>query len=138
MVGLILALASARDAPTVQAQLPAVQVQQPPPRPRPTTVVVTASKPGYGDMVATDARVTVHFLAKDAQGNTLADTERRGMAFTFLMDQPLVEDFWHDAVRGMRAGGTKTLMTPASAMGIALAGDPTVTLTIRVVKVDPL
>ena len=138
MVGLILALTSARDGSLV---LPVGnetdQQSQPLPQPHPTTIVVSANIPGTGEQPTTDARITVHFTAK-TKDTTLADTERRGMAFTFLMDQPTVEPFWSQAVRNMREGGTKTVLTPASNVGLALPGDPTLTLTIRLVKVAPL
>jgi FKBP-type peptidyl-prolyl cis-trans isomerase len=138
MVALILALTSARDNPdfpfvgkerTAQAE--------PQPRPRPTAFVISASTPGSGAEPVSDARITIHFTAtqKDA---TLADTERRGMAFTFLMDQETVEPFWHEAVRSMRVGGTRTILTPASNVGLALQGDPTLTVTIKLIKVVPL
>ncbi len=139
VVPLIIALASARDSAVATKPVSAAPaVQQPLPRPRPTTIVVLSSKPGSGDVAVKDARITVHFMARDPSGTLIADTERRGMAFTFLMDQPIIEDFWHDAVRGMRTGGERSVMTPASAVGLVVPGDPTITLTIRLVKVVPL
>jgi FKBP-type peptidyl-prolyl cis-trans isomerase len=111
--------------------------QAPLPQPHPTTIVVTANTPGTGALATTNARITVHFTAKTKDA-VVADTERRGLAFTFLMDQDNVEPFWHQALRDMREGGTKTLLTPASNVGLVMAGDPTLTLTIKLVKVAPL
>ena len=85
-----------------------------------------------------DARITVHFTAALPDGTVLADTERRGMAFTFLMDQDTVEPFWHQAVRSLRVGESRTLSVPASQTGNVIQGDPPVTLTVRLVKVAPL
>jgi hypothetical protein len=80
----------------------------------------------------------VHFTARTADGVTIADTETRGMAFTFLMEQETVEPFWHNAVRGLRTGGQRTVTMPASAAGVALQGDPAINVTVRLVKVAPL
>jgi FKBP-type peptidyl-prolyl cis-trans isomerase len=85
-----------------------------------------------------DARVTVHFTAALLDGTVLADTESRGMAFTFLMDQDTVEPFWHQAVRGLRVGESRTVRVKASEAGVALPGDPAVTVAVRLVKVAPL
>ncbi len=93
---------------------------------------------GYGDLAVKDARITVHFTARTEDGNIIADTETRGMAFTFLMDQETVEPFWHNAVRGLRTGGQRTVTMPASAAGATLPGDPVLNVTVRLVKVAPL
>jgi FKBP-type peptidyl-prolyl cis-trans isomerase len=93
---------------------------------------------GSGEPVVKDARVTVHFTAKGDDGTTFADTEARGMAFTFLMDQDTVEPFWHAAVRNTRVGAVRTGRLRASQLGLAVPGDPWVAVTVRVVKVVPL
>lgn len=116
-------------APTTQPQ----SVKIPSGRPGPAQ-----SQLGYGDPVIKDARITVHFTAQTPDGTTVADTERRGMAFTFLMDQDSTEPFWHDAVRYMRAGGVRTIKVTASKAGLTLANDPLLTVTVRVVRVAPL
>ena len=85
-----------------------------------------------------DARITVHFTAMLQDGTTLADTERRGMAFTFLMDQDTVEPFWHAAVRNLPVGGVRTIKVRASQAGVTIDGDPTIDLTVRLLKVAPL
>ncbi len=107
-------------------------IQRPQPRPLPPNQL------GYGDPVTKDARITVHFTARTADGKTIADTEARGMAFTFLMDQETVEPFWHNAVRGLRTGGIRTVTMPASSAGVTLSGDPVLNVTVRLVKVAPL
>ena len=108
----------------------------PPQRPKPKPI--PPNQIGYGDPVAKDARITVHFSAITADGQTIADTETRGMAFTFLMDQETVEPFWHSAVRGLRTGGVRTLTVPASAAGVVIPGDPMISITIKLVRVAPL
>lgn len=135
MVALILALTSARDNPAQWDAKP--QRSQVAPMPRPTSIVITNTTPGTGVQPTKDARITIDFTAKTKDA-TIADTERRGMAFTFLMDQETVEAFWHEAVRGMRVGGLRTIMTPASNLGLVMDGDPTLTVTVKLVKVVPL
>jgi hypothetical protein len=54
------------------------------------------------------------------------------------MDQETVEPFWHEAVRNMRVGGMRTIMTPASNLGLVMSGDPTLTVTVKLIKVVPL
>lgn len=103
--------------------------QRPAPKPTPK------NQQGYGDLAARDARTTVHFVARAPDGKVIADTETRGMAFTFLMDQ---EPFWSDAVRGMRVGGIKTVATKASVVGLVLPNDPSISVAVRLVKVSPL
>lgn len=103
--------------------------QRPQPKPAPK------NQQGYGDLAAKDSRTTVHFVARTPDGRTIADTETRGMAFTFLMDQ---EPFWSEAVRGMRVGGVKTIDSKASAVGLVLPGDPSISVTVRLIKVSPL
>lgn len=122
MVALIYALAHA-------------QHPQPQPPPRPQGVVV---QEGRGPVATAGARVTVHFTAKTADGKTVADTQARGMAFTFLMDQDTVEPFWSAAARGMREGGVKAVRIHASTVGVVEEGDPELSITITLVKVAPL
>ena len=96
------------------------------------------SQPGTGDPVAKDARITVHFVARLQDGTTLADTEQRGMAFTFLMGQDTVQPFWHQAVSNLRVGGVRTLKVKASQVGLAIAGDPPIDITVKVIRVAAL
>ena len=127
-MSILLALTAARDKPQQKTIAP---------MPRPTAIVITNTTLGTGDQPIKDARTTIEFTAK-TKDSTIADTERRGMAFTFLMDQETVEPFWHEAVRNMRVGGTRTIMTPASNLGLVMTGDPTLTVTIKLIKVVPL
>lgn len=112
--------------------------QTPAPAPSAPLQAPPVNAPGTGDPVAQDARVTVHFHVQADDGRVLADTERRGMAFTFLMGQDTVEPFWHEAVRNLRTGGVRTVRVRASQAGVAIEQDPTVTVRVRVVKVSPL
>jgi hypothetical protein len=121
MVALVAALVLTGLAPTLG--------QKPQPKPAPR------NQQGYGDLAIKDARTTVHFVAKTPDGKAVADTEARGMAFTFLMDQ---EPFWSETVRGMRVGGIKSVATKASTVGVVLPGDPSLSITVRLVKVSPL
>ncbi|HXH61771.1 MAG TPA: FKBP-type peptidyl-prolyl cis-trans isomerase [Fimbriimonadaceae bacterium] len=108
------------------------------PMPRTVPLIVTAVQPGYGDPVLDEARITVEFVAKTAQGKVVADTARRGMPFTFLLGQDNVSPIWERAVSGLNVGGSRVLAMPASSAGLRLAGDPDLVVTVRVTKVAPL
>ena len=108
--------------------------------PRPTVAPITIEtvRRGYGDPTREGARITVHFRAETEDGTVVADTERRGMPFTFLLGQDTVRGFWHEAVRGLRVGSVRSVRMPASTAGASLPGDPDITVTVRIVRVTPL
>ena len=108
------------------------------PRPAVAPVSVEAALPGYGDPTLEHARITVHFSARTEDGTVIADTESRGMPFTFLLGEDTVRRFWHVAVRGLYIGSVSTVRMPASTAGVSMAGDPIITVTVRIVRVTPL
>lgn len=108
------------------------------PGPVPTPLTYETVQRGYGDPTQEDARITVHFKAVTEDGETVADTEARGMPFTFLLGQDTARGFWHRAVRGHRVGTVRSVQMFASYVGLELDGDPMLTVTLRVVRVAPL
>ena len=108
------------------------------PRPAVAPVAIATVRRGYGDATLEQARITVHFRAEAEDGTVVADTESRGMPFTFLLGQDTVRRFWHAAVRGLYVGAVSTVRMPASTAGVSMAGDPIITVTIRIVGVNPL
>ena len=108
------------------------------PRPAVAPVAIAMVRHGYGDATHEDARITVHFRAVAEDGTVVADTESRGMPFTFLLGQDTVRRFWHAAVRGLNVGAVGVVRMPASTAGLSLEGDPIITVTIRIVAVSPL
>ena len=108
------------------------------PRPSPAPLTYQTVQTGYGDQTQEDARITVHFVAKTEDGETVADTEARGMPFTFLLGQDTARGFWHVAVRGHRVGTVRTVQMSASTVGLEIDGDPMLTVTVRIARVAPL
>ena len=108
------------------------------PRPSPAPLTYQTVQTGYGDQTQEDARITVHFVAKTEDGETVADTEARGMPFTFLLGQDTARGFWHEAVRGHRVGTVRSVQMLASSVGLELDDDPMLTVTVRIVRVAPL
>ena len=118
--------------------LASVQDSQLSPRPAVAPVTIATIRRGYGDPTRERARITVHFRAETEDGTVVADTESRGMPFTFLLGQDTVRRFWHVAVRGLNVGAVASVRMPASSAGASLAGDPIITVTVRIVRVTPL
>lgn len=108
------------------------------PKPSVVPLSYSTSQHGYGDPTQEDARITVHFAAVTEAGRTVADTEARGMPFTFLLGQDTARGFWHTAVRDQRVGSVRTVMMPASHVGLELESDPMLTVTVRILRVAPL
>ena len=119
-------------------------LQVPAPLPTPSALAPLAYEtraPGYGDRAEVGDRVTVHFLVQDAVGRTLADTEMRGLPYTFLLGQEVSEPFWTKAVEGLRVGGSRVVTGPGGAFGISSTEAPgtnSVTIVVRLVRVNPL
>lgn len=116
----------------------AALARQSAPLPKPPPMLVELVERGWGDAVVPFARTTVHFVAANESGSVIADTEKRGMPYTFLFGQDTTERFWHAAVEGGHVGDVRAVRLPAFAVGLDLDGDPEVTVTIRIIKVAPL
>ncbi|MCH8979916.1 MAG: FKBP-type peptidyl-prolyl cis-trans isomerase, partial [Armatimonadetes bacterium] len=98
--------------------LTSAQEPQVAPRPVAEPLKIATVRRGYGDATLEQARITVHFRAETEDGTVVADTESRGMPFTFLLGQDTVRRFWHAAVRGLYVGAVSTVRMPASTAGV--------------------
>ncbi|MCX7799875.1 MAG: FKBP-type peptidyl-prolyl cis-trans isomerase [Fimbriimonadales bacterium] len=73
---------------------------------------------GSGPAAQAGDVVTVQIVAQTTDGRVLADTRRRGLAFTFLLGGGEVEPWMEAAVRGVRSGGVRRfLLSPEEAYG---------------------
>ncbi|QYF91900.1 FKBP-type peptidyl-prolyl cis-trans isomerase [Massilia sp. PAMC28688] len=92
-----------------------------------TELVKLDRSKGSGRLAVTGDTVTIHYSgwlyapkAKDQRGPQL-DTSRQGEPHTFKLGAGAVIKGWDEGVRGMRVGGKRTLLVPAS-MGFGQAG----------------
>lgn len=81
-------------------------------------------------------RVTIHFTASLLDGRTLADTERRGLPYTFVVGiEPLIRPF-DLLVRGMAVGDEKVVEVTADeaygADGVPPIVPPSASLKVRI------
>lgn len=67
---------------------------------------------GAGLAAGTGDRVTVHFVVRTAAGRELANSMKRGMPFTLVLDEP--GSFWTTAIDGLREGGKSRLRANTS------------------------
>jgi peptidylprolyl isomerase len=69
---------------------------------------------GTGAEVNDGAGVEVHYVGMLADGTVFDASRERGQAFTFRVGQHVVIRGWEEGVLGMRIGGTRRLVIPAS------------------------
>ena len=77
-----------------------------------TQVRVETVQTGSGIGAQLGDLVTLHFVVRTLEGKELANTRKRGMAYTVELTQP--GTFWHIAVEGLRVGGSVRLRTNTS------------------------
>lgn len=68
---------------------------------------------GQGPAVVADSVVTIDYTAKLPDGTVIDSTSDRGIPVTFQMGEAPIEG-WNHGLLGMRAGGRRTLVVPAS------------------------
>lgn len=90
----------AADAPPWSSSLLGVEIQD---------VVV-----GTGDEVVDGARVEVHYVGMLENGSVFDESRPRGSSFDFRVGGGEVIRGWEDGLLGMRVGGTRRLVIPAS------------------------
>jgi FKBP-type peptidyl-prolyl cis-trans isomerase FkpA len=95
--------------------------------PTPLALTKTDTKVGSGSQAVTGSTVTVHYTGwllapkQKLQHGPQFDTSRDGKPFTFKLGEGAVVKGWDEGIRGMRAGGKRTLIVPA-AMGFGKKG----------------
>ena len=116
-----------------------VEVAPPPP----TSLLVTDVKVGSGDEAKAGKTVAVHYTgwlydpkAADKHGKQFDSSRTRGTAFKFPLGAGRVIKGWDQGVAGMKVGGKRTLVIPASlgygARGAGGAIPPNATLIFDV------
>jgi FKBP-type peptidyl-prolyl cis-trans isomerase len=94
---------------------------------------------GTGAPVAVGQRVTVNFLVTDESGAELANSRKRGLPFSFLLENSDT-DLFCQLVGGMRVGGQRRVRVPSeSAFGPAglppiVPGNASLVVVVTVVK----
>lgn len=97
---------------------------------------------GQGASVKPGQRVTLHLLAKTSGGRVLADTEKRGLAYTFTLGDPNEMPGWRPGLEGMKVGGTRRLVVPpelgygAQGEGSIVPPNATLVLVVKLLRVD--
>ncbi len=99
-------------------------------------------KPGSGLPTRDGDLVTIHFTARAADGRILADSERRGLPYTFQLGKDAVMPVWPRLVRGMRVGAERRIIaSPWLLAGVE--GNPPVLppntgaeVTVRLVRIE--
>jgi hypothetical protein len=87
------------------------------------TISVETIETGAGAAAQLGDRVTLHFIVRTLEGKELANSWKRGMAFTVELTDP--ESFWHMAIQGLRAGG-KSKLTANSSLFFSKGAGPIV------------
>lgn len=114
-------------------------VGPPPAQPRFLDQVVgTGSPAAKGDVVV------IHFLVTDTKGGTIADSQKRGLPYTFKLGEKGNDPLLELVVPGMRPGGkrsgsllAKDVYGPAGVAKVIAPGDTlkfTITLLRKVAK----
>lgn len=96
---------------------------------------------GSGPAAKVGTRVTVHFVVTAPDGSVVADSERRGLPFTFVVGEAPTMPLWERVVPWMRVGGTRrAVATPDLVAGPdgnlpAVPGDLPLTVTVTLIAV---
>ncbi|EAR23105.1 FKBP-type peptidyl-prolyl cis-trans isomerase [Nitrococcus mobilis] len=131
----LLTLAACTDAPPPQANGSVDKL------------TVTDTRVGTGAEATPGMKITVHYTGwlyddgtKDKRGSKFDSSHDRGEPFTFVLGAGNVIKGWDQGVAGMRVGGERTLLIPASlgygARGAGGAIPPNASLVFDVELVD--
>ena len=86
-----------------------------------TTLQVTDTKVGTGAEAVPGRTVKVHYTGTLLDGLKFDSSRDHGEPFEFTLGQHEVIDGWDEGIKGMRVGGIRQLLIPAS-MGYAAQG----------------
>ena len=86
-----------------------------------TTLQVTDTKVGTGAEAVPGRTVKVHYTGTLLDGLKFDSSRDHGEPFEFTLGQHEVIDGWDEGIKGMRAGGIRQLVIPAS-MGYGANG----------------
>ena len=94
---------------------------------------------GAGELVETDALVTVHYNGWLTNGVLFDSSILRGRPFQFFLGRGMVIQGWDEGIQGMRVGGQRQLVIPPS-LGYGASGTgsipPNATLIFEVEILD--
>jgi len=86
-----------------------------------TKLIKIDQKPGKGEQAKAGREVSVHYTgwlydvsAKENKGKKFDSSRDRGQSFDFPLGAGVVIDGWDQGVAGMKVGGQRTLIIPAS------------------------
>ena len=68
---------------------------------------------GVGTPAGPGDRVTFHFVVRTLDGKELANSQKRGLPYSVVLDGRA--SFWSSALKGMRRGGTSRIQANSSA-----------------------
>jgi FKBP-type peptidyl-prolyl cis-trans isomerase len=111
--------------------------------PQVTTLQITDVKPGTGAEAAEGKKLTVHYTGTLEGGTQFDSSKEAGEAFTFVLGSGTVIAGWEQGIRGMKEGGIRRLVIPASlaygarsAMGGKIPPNSALTFEIELLKVE--
>ena len=98
---------------------------------------------GTGDVAAAGDSVTVNYVGALSDGKVFDASANHGQPFTFTLGAGQVIKGWDEGVAGMKVGGTRTLVIPAS-LGYGATGaggvippNATLIFQVQLVSVTP-
>lgn len=86
-----------------------------------TTLQITDTKVGTGAEAVPGRKVKVHYTGTLLDGLKFDSSRDSGQPFEFTLGQREVIDGWDEGIKGMRVGGIRQLVIPAS-MGYGANG----------------
>ena len=104
--------------------------------------VIQDIRAGNGPKVVLGDLVTVHFIAATPKGKEIANSEKRGLPYKFVIGAPESPRYLQAAVEGMKAGGVRRVVLPPElAFGPKgakpiLAPNTDLVLHLRLLKVE--
>jgi FKBP-type peptidyl-prolyl cis-trans isomerase len=111
-------------------------------RPAPAAgLQVTDQVVGTGAEALPGRTVVMHYRGRLADGRAFDSSYQRGRPVEFVLGQKMVIPGWEQGVRGMRAGGKRTLVVPprlaygAAGQGAAVPPDATLIFEVELVQV---
>jgi peptidylprolyl isomerase len=129
----------ASAAPAASAAAPA---PTPPPADPNAKLVSTDVVVGKGTEAKTGSHVSVHYVGTLADGKEFDSSRKRGKPFVFTLGQGSVIRGWDQGVVGMKVGGRRELIIPASlgygsqSPGSGIAPNDTLVFMVDLLKIN--
>ncbi|HZH98558.1 MAG TPA: FKBP-type peptidyl-prolyl cis-trans isomerase, partial [Fimbriimonadaceae bacterium] len=99
------------------------QPQAPAGPPSASSLEIKREAEGTGTPAKPGDRVTVHFVIRNMEGAVLADSERRGLSYTFVAGTSKIPRVLAEGVLGMKVGETRVVSAQPDAL-YGNAGSP--------------